>query len=315
MTLLASVQEFFLQRRAEAEVARRPHALQMFVAKEVAYASVHLRIARAHPSPNDADAARTLYRTALVHLAEAYRGILANEVPAAPDRAAAVASIASYMRERGEKATDHVILEVVESDATTELSASPTEASAVLEIIDAFCSEFENAIDPRPRGTVRSVRAIRIAALAVASLYIAPMLLGYLWRGGNLARHAHVSVSSQHPGTPDPRGAINGTIEADFGVHTERDKEPWVLLDFGSERTIKQVIVYPRGDGYADESLPLTVEASSDGQAYAVVGTRALPFTQRSPWVLKTTIHGRFLRLRTRAGGYIALSEIEAYAR
>jgi hypothetical protein len=168
-------------------------------------------------------------------------------------------------------------------------------------------------VDMRTVRTIRWWRRLRILALVIALGLIVSAGLHQLLRGRNLARGAAVTASSQHPGTPPPSGATNGFVEVAYGVHTNNEREAWLMIDLGALHTIKEVHVIPRGDGYVNESVPLNLEVSEDGTSFLQLATRREPSTQATPWVVYEKMRARYIRLRTPGVGYIALSEVEVY--
>ncbi|MFO0667293.1 MAG: discoidin domain-containing protein [Polyangiaceae bacterium] len=309
--IVEDVREFFLQREATSKVASRPPALQAFVSDRVARASTFIRAATENPNPSDALVAYRLYEEALLYLAEAHASTVRNEVPECPSRQTARDALLAYVAGRPIEA-----LLSRDRDTWPESSAPPpAEVASNNQALGALCGELLAAIEPRTRVAVRFARISRLTAIGVAVGYVLYLLVSHFWRGENLALHARVTASSQLPGTPDPRGAANGKVESDFGVHTQKEREPWVVVDLGAEKKIRRVIVYPRGDGYANESVPLVLEVSNDGHSFTYKSGRSPPFSQRAPWLSTFEAQARYVRVRMPTFGYIALSEIEVYAR
>jgi hypothetical protein len=76
------------------------------------------------------------------------------------------------------------------------------------------------------------------------------------------------------------------------------------------------VNVFGRGDGYYDQSIPLSLEASDDGDTYRAVAQRDTPFSADDPWLIKPIdLVARFIRLRTLRRSYLVLGEVEVYGR
>lgn len=308
MNVFQELREFFVQKSAVERVRARSPEVHAFITERLKQARAYADIADAHTDAESAVATCTLYREALLHLAAAYASDRSGEVPAGSIRSTGRAALKDYL-EAGAK-PDAIDLGNEDWPETPE----PQLAQESQHLGDLF-AELLAQMEPRSLGIIRVTRALRLSAVALGALYILYLLGARLWRGENLALRAQASASSQLEGTIDARGVINGKVENTFGVHTQKEADPWVRLDFGAERTIKQVIVYPRGDGYANESLPLILESSSDGQVFSAIATRRDPFTQQTPWVVKSSISARYLRIHRNSFGYISLSEIEAYAR
>ena len=123
-------------------------------------------------------------------------------------------------------------------------------------------------------------------------------------------------MSSKHPASPDEVGLVDGVIDEPFGAHTMAGNPAWVMVDLGRPQWVGRVKVYNRGDGWFDEGLPFALEFSDDGVTFTEVDTRSTSFSQAEPWVyLGRPRQTRFLRVSGKMGGYVALSELEAYAK
>jgi hypothetical protein len=125
-----------------------------------------------------------------------------------------------------------------------------------------------------------------------------------------------VHASSRRPGTPDGHELVDGDVGTSFGIHTNTEDEPHIVIDLQGDFTVDKVVVYNRVDGWFDDSLPLVVEVSVDGVHYDEVGRREQHFDADPPWVLPA--QGRvahFVRLRVARHSYLTLSEVEVIGR
>src|SRR5262249_41820569 len=111
-------------------------------------------------------------------------------------------------------------------------------------------------------------------------------------------------------------GLVDGSIDDSYGVHTDHDNPPWVMVDLGSSHRIDRIKVYNRGDGWFDETLPLILEFSEDGQNFSEIDRRTTSFGQYSTW--NSRLDGRstrYVRLKSKNGGIIVLNELEVYGK
>ena len=75
--------------------------------------------------------------------------------------------------------------------------------------------------------------------------------------------------------------------------------------------TVTSILV---ADGQTVKVGTPLAEISEDGESYAQVGTRKSRFTASAPWIEHLGgKHARWVRVRGRAGSYVALGEIEVY--
>jgi hypothetical protein len=174
---------------------------------------------------------------------------------------------------------------------------------------------LRSRIDPRPARALRMARQVRLAVAALSILALLCVATAYALAPKNIARGKITVASSHHPGTPPASGATNGEIEPSYGVHTEADAEPWVMVDLGKPYSVREVRVYNRGDGWQDEGLPIALDVSLDGKAWKEVDRRATPYSQSQPWIAKIHVPPvRYVRVRRPVRGVIAISEIEVYS-
>jgi hypothetical protein len=200
-------------------------------------------------------------------------------------------------------------------DDPLELDALPSEE---LQDVRAAAQEIaawlRTRVDPRPVIALRRARWLRIVVAAFATLALLVVLASWAFAPKNIARGKITIASSHHPGTPPASGATNGQVEAAYGVHTEAEAEPWVMVDLGRPYSLGEARVYNRGDGWQDEGLPIAFDISIDGSVWKEVDRRTTPYSQAQPWVIK--IHAppvRYVRVRRPVRGVIAISEIEVY--
>ncbi|HEY2510631.1 MAG TPA: discoidin domain-containing protein, partial [Polyangiaceae bacterium] len=139
--------------------------------------------------------------------------------------------------------------------------------------------------------------------------------IGRVFARKNLALGKKVSASSVDPSQPDPQELTNGVLEAERGLHTAKEKEPWALIDLGAPTAIGEIVTYNRADGWQEEGLPFTVEVSEDAQAFTPVGKRTTLFSQWFPWHLHLDgLTARYIRYRAAEGAYVCLAESEVFA-
>jgi hypothetical protein len=167
---------------------------------------------------------------------------------------------------------------------------------------------------------LRVVSVARIAGTAIVALY----LLVWAVSAPNIALHKSASQSSKWQGAADSRVLVDGQREGTIGpgspnsdyAHTAKDGAPWMMVDLGAVRSVKEVRVYNRGDTHFDDGLPSTLEISTDGTSFEAVAKRTTHFGASffdGPWVAKVGKPARFVRVR--GTDYLALSEIEVYGR
>jgi F5/8 type C domain len=192
---------------------------------------------------------------------------------------------------------------------------SPEELAAKRALVETTVGWLRGLLEPRSLRDLRWSRTFRItAAIAIVGALLV-WGLSRIFSSPNIALNKPVSVSSRHPlssAPPDGSGLVNGTIEPSYGIQTTKDASAWVMVDLQDIYKVSKVKVYNRGDGWFDEGLPFVLELSENGKDFTEVDRRTQSFSQISPWTYSAKGRAaRYVRIRTPASGYIALSELE----
>jgi len=207
------------------------------------------------------------------------------------------------------------VRDLVGSQDVTSADALSADAQLDMRLaLSEIAARLRARVEPRTATEIRQARRARVASALVCAAAVLVFGLRAIFGRTNYTRGARVTASSQFPGFgPQPDGVINGEIESKFGVHTYYDPSPWVMIALTKQRTIREIRVYPRGDGGLDETWPIDLEISNDGEHWEMLEERVTPFSQADPWVIHTERTARFVRASKRSFGYIALAEIEVY--
>jgi hypothetical protein len=132
----------------------------------------------------------------------------------------------------------------------------------------------------------------------------------------NIARGKPVYPSSLRVNPPDGHELVDGIVGTSYGVHTDTEESPTVVIDLQDVFKINKVNVHNRADGWFDDCLPLLVELSIDGRTYTELARRDEHFDADPPWVVDGHRQpARYVRLRVPRRSYIALSEVEVFGR
>jgi hypothetical protein len=173
-------------------------------------------------------------------------------------------------------------------------------------------------VDPGRTGPLVSRRAkvLWAVGLALFGLVYVRHRIFVAFGPPNLARGKPVIASSHEPKKPAPEALTNGELESEFGLHTQREMDPWAEIDLGQPTHIGSIRIYNRADGWADEVVPLEVTTSTDGESYHVLATREEVFTQAFPWRIRVTGGPpvRYVRFHVKDKvTALCLSEVEIY--
>jgi hypothetical protein len=316
-TLTAPIREFFLLDRAEKAIRAYTPAQHSRVREYFDAGERRLRAARHIPQ---AIPAAALLREAV----ERYlTSIEAARDPDADDGALASRDLASSMPELradparadaspSDDARVRAALAARDTLYFDRLSSEDVEWSR--RALERAASMLRRRVEPRSIAYVRGARWGRLATIAVVVIYVTYALLRSALTPVDVARGKPVFPSSRWPSTPDGRELVDGEIGTSFGVHTNIEDSPTVVIDLGDTYSVDAVKVYNRVDGWFDEGLPLVVEFSTDGTVYNVIARREEHFGTDPPWIIQGhRADARFVRVRGLQRGYIALSEVEVF--
>lgn len=182
--------------------------------------------------------------------------------------------------------------------------------------LDRAASMLRRRVEARSLTNIRGTRWGRLAALTLLLGYVAADRVQAHFLPINVALHKPVSQSSVAAVPADGQDIVDGDTGSSFGVHTQLEDSPHVVIDLLGTYFVDRIKVHNRVDGWFDDCLPLVVELSVDGRAYREVARRDTHFGGNSPWVI--TLHGgaaRYVRLRVARRSYLALSEVEVFGR
>lgn len=91
--------------------------------------------------------------------------------------------------------------------------------------------------------------------------------------------------------------------------HTKEEADPWVIVDLGSTRTIKSVLVKNRPDCCQHRGLPLQVEYAGDDRKFMLLDTRKERF---QVWQASfAPVRARYVRLRVVGKNILHLHAIQ----
>lgn len=195
-------------------------------------------------------------------------------------------------------------------DPAAGQALTPTEAAAHYAEIEPILRQILEVgrVTPRQLARRRIAGWVLLAAVLVAwaALSLRPR--------ANLALHHRAEASSSALDT-NPLGAVDGFRHGQLGFHSKEEDGAWLVIDLGAPHSLRQVLAFGRADCCFDQSIPLRLQASLDGQAYQTLAERTTPFSQFDPWrvELKGQQRARYLRFQIAKRGFLVLSEVEVY--
>ena len=192
--------------------------------------------------------------------------------------------------------------------------AAPEQLLAQRTTIKEAVAWLSGLVEPRTLARIRAERRMRVSLLVCIAVVVLVLVPWKLLRTPNLALHRPVSISSRLPGSAAPEdnsGVVNGLIESNYGIHTNRGGG-WVMLDLERPHRIATIKIFNRADGFFDEGLPLRLELSEDAQHWTEAARRTAPFSSTDPWIVKPQ-GARARYVRVASDNYVALTEIEIF--
>ena len=166
-------------------------------------------------------------------------------------------------------------------------------------------------LEPMSRRQLMRSRAVLWTVILVAVMVTAGAVFYWSVRPRNIALHKYATANGSAFDTT-PSKAVDGNRYESFGFHSTPHPSPWLLVDLGKRYTITQAEIYGRHDCCYEQSVPLVLEVSRDGEHFTTIATRAAPFDSIDPWsVTMNSVEARYVRLRVLKESVLVLSEIE----
>ncbi len=206
------------------------------------------------------------------------------------------------------------ILGAAEHEPLVFDESAPEKLLAQRTVVEGAVTWLRGLVEPRTLTRIRAERILRLSVLGTIGVAALALVAYGLLRPTNLALHKPVTISSRLPGSVAPEdnsGLVNGQIEANYGIHTNRGGG-WVTVDLQDIDRLSRIAIFNRSDAWFDESLPMRLALSQDGQQWKEVERRATSFTASDPWIFEA--HGERARfVRVSSDKYVALTEIEIF--
>jgi hypothetical protein len=116
------------------------------------------------------------------------------------------------------------------------------------------------------------------------------------------------TASSAAPGFRD-HGVLDSQGQGELLFHTDREMDPWIVIDLLSVRPLHSMEITNRTDCCAERCLPLVVEVAGTDSRYMEVTRRATVFQN---WHVEFgRRQARYVRLRVDGRAYFHLREIK----
>jgi hypothetical protein len=313
--LIAPIAEFFTLRRAERTVHAYVPAQSARVRRHVEAAERRLRAGR---RVTDATAAAVLLREAVLHY------LIAMETArdaSAPEDAAAAASLPALPRDPARPRADpsddaRARAAIASRDPLYFDGLSHEDVERARWALDRAASMLRRSVESRTLVAVRGTRWGRLAAVTVLVVWGAVAFAKAKLLPKNIAYGKPVHPSSLAENPPSGRELVDGETGASYGVKTREEDNANVVIDLEGIYWVDTIKVHNRVDGWFDDSLPLVVEVSRDGNKWDEVARRDRHFDANPPWVVEAGGRGaRFVRLRVARHASLALSEVEVYGK
>ena len=144
-------------------------------------------------------------------------------------------------------------------------------------------------------GIARRQRALLSLAVLVLALCVAEFSLYRPGAPGTCAHRGDERPSAESPFEEAGQLGEHGAWELVF--HTKREAKPWVEIDLGEAREIRQITLRQRTDCCEDRGLPLVIETAGADRVYEELERRKDPFRE---WTFTFTPRtARYVRLRS----------------
>jgi hypothetical protein len=178
--------------------------------------------------------------------------------------------------------------------------------------LEAGMRWLSSLVEARSPGEIKTTRVVRVTVVSILGASFAILIA----LPGNVASGKPATASSTAFNTT-AAGAVDGDNNtAAYGFHSQEDPSPWLRIDLERSCRIKEIKIFGRGDGPFDQSIPLALEVSDDGNSFRPIARRTEAFSQVDPWVVDAQgVVARFVRLRGERPSVLVVSEVEVYGR
>jgi hypothetical protein len=310
------IREFFTLARAEGTVRAYAPSQHALVREHADAADRRLLSGR---RATDAVAAAILFRDAVAHCLFAAAIARDARAPLAElDLAEALPPLpADPARPRAQPTDDARVRSALSThDALYFDRLSAEDVERARWALERAAARLRRSVEARSVANLRGTRWGRWAAVALVLAYAAFAIVRAALLPKNIALGKPVHPSSRHVNPPDGHELVDGEVGTSFGVHTNNEDDPNVVIDLQGAYWIDSVKVYNRVDGWFDDCLPLVVELSVDGTKWTEIGRRETHFEASPPWAVSGGGRpAQFVRLRVARRGYLALSEVEVFGK
>lgn len=185
---------------------------------------------------------------------------------------------------------------------------------------ESLRASFEACVDAaigtsRTR-TLLAVRALRVTRIVAVLVFLAWLVVPYArehWMLHDVALGKVVTSSPLRGESPPADKVVDGKTRGTFDIATIEIDHAFVMVDLGKSYAVDRVRVVNRGDGWFDDILPVILQVSEDGARFDDVARRDEHF---DTWTIPLGGRSaRFVKLVKPDRGYIAINELEVYAR
>jgi hypothetical protein len=175
----------------------------------------------------------------------------------------------------------------------------------------ALADHLASSVEAHSPAWVRGERAARFGLLLLFAAFLGKEAAPHRPRSPSFCLHATVAASSRRPENGPPESLTNGTVEPTLAFATREEADPSVTVDLVIPRTVSAVWLWT-SDDHPDDSLPLRVETSADGDTWQAGATSKDRFSSSDPAVLSFARRPtRYVRVHGRPGGALYLNEVE----
>ena len=309
--VLANIREFFLLERTQARIARWTEPQRQSMRAYHDAATRRMQVARHLQTPELIPVSLSLYRESIFMFALGLMVSRKDDADVAKvDGQAVLDLICAALNGSGFSTRSH--LESLQSTlmASEPLASdrlAPEAAIRARDDLDAVTRWLSTLLETRSQRQVRQARLRRLAAVSACGI----ALLYWILAPHNLAIDKPVRSSVPTYDTA-PVGAVDGEKNGRFGFHSTIEDSPWLTIDLRRKHRISSIKVFGRGDCCFDQSVPLALEVSDDGNSFQTIDERKTAFSESDPWLVEPSgLSTRFVRLRTERRSVLVLSEVE----
>ena len=133
----------------------------------------------------------------------------------------------------------------------------------------------------------------------------------------NISKNSEVvfSSTSNYSNKEDSEEIIKFSNKKNYSFHTNRERNPWLLLDLKCIYPIEKIILFNRIDTCKERAYSIKVEVSLDKKVFKLIHKGFIAWDDYIEFNLSSLIYARYIKLSLDDFNYFHLAKIEIFSK